>query len=155
VIQPADQEQHWIAHVGEIRGERLAGRSAALKFIGQYFANAPSEVLFVIYLDRGLRICDIASLGRGSIDGVQVRIADVIQQGTAVNAACFLLVHNQPRGDPTPSQLDLRITNRIRQVSEELDMPLLDHFIVAGSDITSVAGSLDRAQSGGSPSARR
>jgi DNA repair protein RadC len=31
------------------------------------------------------------------------------------------------------------ITRRIRQITEELDMPLLDHFIVAGSEITTLA----------------
>lgn len=134
-----DPQQHWLAQIGEIRAERLAGRAAAREFVSRYFADAPKEILFVIYLDRKLRICDIASLGGGSIDGVQVRIAEVIQQGTAAGAACFLLVHNQPRGDPAPSQQDIRITRRIRQISEELDMPLMDHFIIANDRITSVA----------------
>ena len=132
------EQQLWFEWAGDIRGERLAGQAAAIKFIRARFAQAPREYLFAIYLDSKLRICDISSLGRGSIDSVQVSIAEIIQQGFAVGAACFLLIHNHPSGDPTPSQTDLRITKRIHSVSHELDMPLVDHLVVATGGIRSV-----------------
>lgn len=139
MVLTSDQQQNWLAHVGEIRGESLGGRAAAMKFVSDYFAKAPHEALFAIYLDRSLKICDMACLGTGSIEGVKVRLAEVIERGSAVDSACFILVHNQPRGDPTPSQHDIRITRGIRRISEELDMPLLDHFIFAKGQIASVA----------------
>ena len=135
----SDQQKAWLAHVGDIRGRRLSDRAAVLKFINECFSDESSGWLFAIYLDRSLRICDLACLGRGSIDGVQVRIAEVIAQGSVVGATCFILIHNRPEGDPTPNQQDIRITGRIRQLSDELDMPLLDHFIVANGQIASVA----------------
>jgi DNA repair protein RadC len=40
------------------------------------------------------------------------------------------LVHNHPSGDPSPSDDDIRLTQRIRQAGEILGIQLLDHLIV-------------------------
>ena len=40
------------------------------------------------------------------------------------------MVHNHPSGDPTPSPDDARLTIRLAQAADVLDMPLLDHLIV-------------------------
>jgi hypothetical protein len=37
---------------------------------------------------------------------------------------------NHPSGDPTPSPDDARLTLRLAQAADILDMPLLDHLIV-------------------------
>ena len=42
----------------------------------------------------------------------------------------LLVVHNHPSGDPTPSPDDARLTARLAQAADLLDMPLLDHLIV-------------------------
>jgi DNA repair protein RadC len=42
----------------------------------------------------------------------------------------LLVVHNHPSGDPTPSPDDARLTLRLAQAADVLDMPLLDHLIV-------------------------
>ncbi len=46
------------------------------------------------------------------------------------NAAAFLLAHNHPSGDPTPSAEDLAITKRIRECADLFGMRLLDHVIL-------------------------
>jgi len=43
----------------------------------------------------------------------------------------LLVVHNHPSGDPTPSPDDARLTLRLAQAADILDMPLLDHLIVS------------------------
>jgi hypothetical protein len=42
----------------------------------------------------------------------------------------LLVIHNHPSGDPTPSPGDARLTLRLAQAADILDMPLLDHLIV-------------------------
>ena len=137
-LDRSSAQANWLAYAGDVRGKRLGGHVQALDFINGYFVNVPSGLLFVIYLDRSLRICDMVCLGSGSIDGVSVHISEVIGQGSSVNAEAFILVHNQPSGDPTPSQNDIRISRRIRRISEELCMPLLEHFIVANGQIGTI-----------------
>jgi DNA repair protein RadC len=49
-------------------------------------------------------------------------------------------VHNHPSGNPNPSKADIQITGRLRRTSAEIEMPLLDHLIIAGDEIVSVGG---------------
>ena len=42
----------------------------------------------------------------------------------------LLVVHNHPSGNPEPSPDDARLTLRLAQAADVLDMPLLDHLIV-------------------------
>jgi hypothetical protein len=42
----------------------------------------------------------------------------------------LLVVHNHPSGNPAPSPDDARLTLRLAQAADVLDMPLLDHLIV-------------------------
>ena len=46
------------------------------------------------------------------------------------SAAAVILIHNHPSGDPAPSQEDLQITRRLRQVGEIMGVHILDHLII-------------------------
>ena len=42
----------------------------------------------------------------------------------------FILAHNHPSGDPSPSEADLRLTRRILEASRILLLQLVDHVII-------------------------
>jgi hypothetical protein len=44
----------------------------------------------------------------------------------------FMIMHNHPSGDPTPSDADRAVTRRFREVGDLIGMPLLDHVITNG-----------------------
>ena len=46
------------------------------------------------------------------------------------SAHAFLLMHNHPSGDPSPSQADRHLTRRVREGAELLGVELSDHIIV-------------------------
>jgi DNA repair protein RadC len=48
----------------------------------------------------------------------------------AFRAYAFILVHNHPSGDPSPSEADLRLTRRIVEASKILQLQLIDHVII-------------------------
>lgn len=45
-------------------------------------------------------------------------------------AVSFVLVHNHPSGDATPSEDDIKTTKRMQQEGEMVNVPLLDHVII-------------------------
>jgi DNA repair protein RadC len=45
------------------------------------------------------------------------------------SAAAMVLMHNHPSGEPVPSQEDLHITTRLREVGELLGIRVLDHLV--------------------------
>ena len=42
----------------------------------------------------------------------------------------FVVVHNHPSGDPTPSDADRRLTRRLREVAEIMGIVFVDHVII-------------------------
>ena len=97
------------------------------------------EVFCVIYLDNRHRIIEYQELFRGTIDGASVHPREVVKEALQRNAAACILVHNHPSGVAEPSQADELITRRIREALAMVDIRVLDHLIVAGSDLASMA----------------
>ena len=61
-------------------------------------------------------------------------IPNIFKTGLLSNAYAFLLLHNHPSGDVTPSQDDIQLTMRCREAGKILDIPCLDHIIVGGGN---------------------
>jgi DNA repair protein RadC len=49
-------------------------------------------------------------------------------------AFAFILVHNHPSGDPTPSEADRRLTQRLRGAAELMNLRFIDHVIVGNQE---------------------
>jgi DNA repair protein RadC len=55
------------------------------------------------------------------------------------NAAAVILAHNHPSGVPEPSRADEAITNRLKEALNVVDIRILDHIVVGGTDTVSLA----------------
>ncbi len=52
-------------------------------------------------------------------------------------ASYIVILHNHPSGDPTPSRQDVMVTQKIKEVSDLVEIPLLDHIIIGDNRYTS------------------
>ena len=52
--------------------------------------------------------------------------------------AAVIVAHNHPSGDPTPSADDVAMTARLAQAGKNLDIELVDHFIVGRNSAVSL-----------------
>jgi DNA repair protein RadC len=59
-----------------------------------------------------------------------VRIAEVLREVIRQNAPNFILVHNHPSGDPSPSPDDVKMTKQMKEAAKNMDIDLLDHIII-------------------------
>lgn len=75
----------------------------------------------------------------GSISSTEVHPREVVKRALHFNAAAVIVAHNHPSGDPTASQADKTITQRLMQALALVEVRLLDHLIVGGMDIVSFA----------------
>jgi DNA repair protein RadC len=90
-------------------------------------------------LDKRHRLIEYVELFRGTIDGASVHPREVVKLALARNAAALLFAHPHPSGVAEPSQADELITQRLKDALSLIDVRVLDHFIVAGGDVTSMA----------------
>jgi DNA repair protein RadC len=71
-------------------------------------------------------------ISRGGQSGTVVDPKVVFRKGLAVRAAAMVLIHNHPSGNPNPSAADRKLTGDLCASGKSLDMPILDHIIIAG-----------------------
>jgi DNA repair protein RadC len=62
------------------------------------------EELWLVAVDGRGNMRAARCLARGGMHGAAVRASDAVRMALALDAAAFLLVHNHPSGDPTPSE---------------------------------------------------
>jgi DNA repair protein RadC len=121
------------------KGTVMASPNAARDYLTMRLAPRDHEVFTILFLDSRHRLIDCLEMFRGTIDGASVHPREVVKEVLARNAAAVILSHNHPSGVAEPSQADELITQRLREALELIDVRVLDHLIVAGSDVTSLA----------------
>lgn len=97
------------------------------------FSAFEVEVVVAVGLDGQNRVTSLvlAAQGGGSLAALEPR--DVFAPLMRLRARAFVLVHNHPSGDPTPSDADVILTNRLAAAGRVLALPLIDHVIVGGA----------------------
>lgn len=88
------------------------------------------EYIFLLLLDSGLHLIEERILSKGTVNASLLSPREVFINAFQGKAANIMLLHNHPGGNPTPSENDLRITERVREVGQMVDIPLFDHIII-------------------------
>lgn len=89
------------------------------------------EQFVVIYLNRCNKVIGTSNLFVGGISGTVVDMKILLSVGIKLMATSILVSHNHPSGNLQPSDADIKLTKRIMQALECLDMTLLDHLIIS------------------------
>lgn len=97
------------------------------------------EVFAAIYLDNQHHVLAYEELSRGTIDAAAVYPREVVKQALANSAAAMIFAHNHPSGVAEPSRADEAITRRLIDALALVDIRVLDHMVVAGSECVSFA----------------
>ena len=88
------------------------------------------EEVKMIMLNRANRVLGIAHLTRGGLSGSIIDTRVILQYAIKANAHAVILAHNHPSGNLEPSEADIKITERLREALELVDIKLLDHLIL-------------------------
>ncbi len=62
----------------------------------------------------------------------------ILETGSDLGAASFILAHNHVKSSPTPSEADTATTGKIEEFFSRRDLVFADHFIISGSDYTTL-----------------
>lgn len=89
------------------------------------------EVFWVLLLNTKNSLkCAPIDVTAGILDASLVHPREVFREAVRSAAACMVLAHNHPSGDPTPSSEDLRITRQLVEAGRVVDIKVLDHVII-------------------------
>jgi DNA repair protein RadC len=76
------------------------------------------EQFRVLFLDPKNRLIVDQVQGRGTVNHTPVYAREVVKRALELHATALILVHNQPSGDPTPSQADRVMTAEIADAAK-------------------------------------
>lgn len=120
-------------------GPLLESPDAMREWLSLYYLGCERETFLALFLDTRHRLIHASELFQGTVDGAEVHPREVVKEALRYNAASVCVAHNHPSGNATPSAVDRALTARLKQALALVDLRLLDHFVVAGNDIVSLA----------------
>ena len=98
--------------------------------LGAELRQLGKESLRVVLLDTRHHLQRIEEISLGSLNECIAHPRHILRPVIEHNAFGFILVHNHPSGDPTPSDADRRLTIRIAEAARILQVSFLDHVII-------------------------
>lgn len=108
-----------------------------IEFCRSSLTGLHTEVLKILSLNKNFEIIDISTLQTGTIDSVSIYPREILKYCITCSASAFIMVHNHPSGNPSPSSKDLEITKLIQRAAGILGITLFDHIIVSDNSSSS------------------
>jgi len=111
----------------------LSSWQSLLDYCHTAMSHNETEQFRVLFLDRKNVLIADEEQAKGTVDHVPVYPREVAKRALELNASAIILVHNHPSGDPTPSQSDISMTQKIQLACDALSLTLHDHLIIGKS----------------------
>lgn len=121
-------------------GSRLSREQVNLQaldspeLIYQHFAhqmnNLPTETALVVTVNSRLQHTSTSTVSVGSVNETTAHPREILRPVITRNAYAFILIHNHPSGDPTPSRADHQITENLVKAAKIMQIRFLDHIII-------------------------
>lgn len=89
------------------------------------------EEFWVIMLNRANRVIRMKRVSSGGISGTVADVKIIFKEALDQMASALILAHNHPSGNRNPSDHDVRLTRKMKESGQLLDIPVLDHIIFA------------------------
>ncbi|MDR9499384.1 MAG: DNA repair protein RadC [Hydrogenovibrio sp.] len=112
------------------KGEALTEPETAAHYLQHHLTHQPRETFAVLLLDQQHRLITFDALFTGTLNQAAVHPREVIQSVLDHQAAAVILSHNHPSGDPTPSDSDHQLTQRLKTALTTIEVRCLDHIII-------------------------
>ena len=116
----------------------VSSRDVFLRFVDR-LSDLPHEEFWILLLRRSNHVLAEIKISSGGLAGTVADPKIIFGRALALRAAAIVLIHNHPSGNPKPSTSDKSLTNNMREAGKFLDLPVLDHIIVAGKQYVSFA----------------
>ena len=118
----------------------IIGSPAELReFLTLWLRERPRECFSALFLDSQNRLICAEELFQGSVAQTMVYPREIARRAIETRASALIVAHNHPSGMSAPSAADRKLTSALRRALELIDIPLLDHVIVADNSCFSFA----------------
>ncbi len=122
-----------------VRQGKLSSPQDTRNYLTTQLGPKEHEVFLVLFLDNQNQLLASEEMFRGTINAASVYPREIVKAALQHNAAAVILAHNHPSGEPEPSQADRSLTERLLAALSLVDIRVLDHLVIGGSNTVSFA----------------
>ncbi|MEM7147099.1 MAG: DNA repair protein RadC [Verrucomicrobiota bacterium] len=112
------------------QNRKIDSPEAVYDLLGPEMSILTKESLRVLLLNTRYEWIRTEEISLGSLNESIAHPREVIQPAIVHSAYAFILVHNHPSGDPSPSTADRDLTRRLAAIGHDLGLELADHVII-------------------------
>ena len=118
-------------HMTETLPFIIQGPDHVAQFVRSILTDNSREHFVALYLDGANQVVSYSIISIGTANMSVVHPREVFQRAVLAGAVSIVVAHNHPSGILTPSQEDIKVTQRLKDAGEILAIKLLDHLIVS------------------------
>lgn len=89
------------------------------------------EQLVVLLLSTRYEVQGFSLVAVGSLNETVAHPREIFRAAVASGSYAIIVLHNHPSGDPSPSETDRSLTQRLAAAADVLQVKLLDHVIIS------------------------
>lgn len=119
-----------VSNLSSAKIDHISCPNDAAQYFMKRLSNETHEKFFVMMLNTKNHIMRVKQVSEGSLTNAIVHPREVFAHAVTAHAACILVAHNHPSGDPHPSDDDKHLTKVLKDGGDILGIPLVDHVII-------------------------
>lgn len=119
--------------------EKISCSRDAFMIFRSTMGDQPYEEFWILILNKANRIVRKCCISEGGISGTVVDPKKIFKIALDNHASSIILGHNHPSGNLQPSEADQKITRKIKDAGNMLDIAVLDHLIIGENGYYSFA----------------
>lgn len=116
------------------KGSAILSSVCVKDFVQQKLGGSVVERFIVISLSSRMKPIAWSLVGVGTEIACPVSVSSVLRFALMAGGPFFIVAHNHPSGDPSPSPEDDRLTEKLAAGARAVDLQLVDHVIVGEPD---------------------
>lgn len=116
---------------------QISGPESAAALVMSQMRFIKKEYFKALLLNAKNKVIKICDIHVGTVNASLVHPREVFREAIRNSAVSCIVIHNHPSGDPTPSQEDIKITERLIEAGEIIGIAVLDHIIIGDNTFLS------------------
>jgi DNA repair protein RadC len=114
-----------------LQRQGISSSRDAFELMQPILGDLAFEEFWVITLNRSNKVKRTICISEGGVEGTVADPKKIFKLSLEDNASAIILCHNHPSGALRPSENDIKITRKCKEAGAFLELPVLDHLIIA------------------------
>jgi len=119
--------------------KKISSSRDVFEYFSSIFGDSNYEAFYILLLNRGNKIIREVQISEGGFSGTVADPKKIFKIALENNASAIILCHNHPSGNIQPSEADIKLTKKLKNAGEMLDLQVLDHIILGDEKYYSFA----------------